>query len=181
MKYLSNDICAYFQTIAEKLFEINQNLAQMMKNRLDFNKLIDLPNDLEMRNVTDKLRTGIDGWATWCLRSKRLVFDHLCSFFHFRKHELMSVQEVKRKKRGSTLTNSDRSPHSRTLQRTITSTSDNAWKKRSKISTEPKTSKNGSSTRRKQRARSKKFFSNTRWPESTCSQTKLDRCRTLRA
>lgn len=101
MKYLCFDIAENFKNMSKNLFQLNELLSTVLQNQQKLNKTINLNDKYKVDDMILKLKSGIDGWSTWCLVNKNLVNDHFSHYLHFRKHELMALREV-----GSGLTSS---------------------------------------------------------------------------
>lgn len=94
MKYLCFDISENFKKMSDSLFELNKLMSTVLKNQQRLNKTINLSDKYKVDDMIMQLKSGLDGWSTWCLVNKNLVNDHFSHYLHFRKHELMALKEV---------------------------------------------------------------------------------------
>lgn len=94
MKYLTFDISESFKKMSDSLFELNKLMSTVLKNQQKLNQTINLNDKYKVDDMILKLKSGLDGWSTWCLVNKNLVNDHFSHYLHFRKHELMALKEV---------------------------------------------------------------------------------------
>ena len=95
MKYLSQDLASCFEKMSSTLFSLNEILGLTLKNQQMLNQTINLDDKYKVDDMILKLKEGLDGWSTWCLMNKRLVNDYFANYLHFRKHELMSLKDVR--------------------------------------------------------------------------------------
>ena len=91
MKYIAFDLNGILDKLSEKLFEFNKALSEIIMNHKVFCQKTSLPGKFKEDRMAERVQSGIDGWAEQSLEVKRLIHDHLALFYHFRKHELISL------------------------------------------------------------------------------------------
>ena len=79
---------------AQQVALITTLYSNVLKEQENFSKETFFASNNDVEEVNRKLKLGLSEWSAQLTTQKNFVVEHLSNFFHFKKHEYLSVSEL---------------------------------------------------------------------------------------
>jgi hypothetical protein len=100
LKHLCYDLADLLLKTGKLVHKISDTYAGCLKATNEFYDKINLRIDPRVENEDRRLQSGLTEWGSQLISQRKFVIDNMASFFHFKKHEQLTVNSLIQSKVG---------------------------------------------------------------------------------